>query len=70
MVAKLGIVEEEADESIYWIELIIESTMMRKARLAPLLDEMNQILALVVASQKTMRRNLNPKSKTQNPKSP
>lgn len=63
MIAKLAIVEEEADESIYWLELIVESVMLRKGRLTPLLDEFNQILAMIVASQKTMRRNPNPKSK-------
>jgi four helix bundle protein len=56
MIAKPGIVEEEADESLCWLELIIESAMMRKGLLTPLLNEMNQILAMVVASQKTMRR--------------
>jgi four helix bundle protein len=63
MIAKLAIVEEEADESIYWLELIIKSSMMRKVRLASLVDEMSQILAMVVASQKTLRRGSNPKSK-------
>lgn len=68
MIAKLGIVEEEADESLYWLELIIESGMMRKTLLAPLIDETNQILSMVVASQKTLRRASiqNPKPKIQN----
>ena len=63
MVAKLAIVEEESDESVYWLLLLIESEMVPKGRLAPLVDEMNQILAMVVASQKTLRRGSNPKSK-------
>lgn len=66
MIAKLAVVEEEADESIYWLELIIESRMLSKPRLTPLIDEANQILSMIVASQKTMRRRdaaSNPKSK-------
>jgi four helix bundle protein len=71
MIAKLAVVEEEADETIYWLELIIESRMLSKPRLIPLIDEVTQILAMVVASQKTMRRRdvvSNPKSKIQNRK--
>lgn len=71
MIAKLAVVEEEADESIYWLELIIESRMLSKPRLVPLIDEVTQILAMVVASQKTMRRRdlaSNPKSKIENRK--
>jgi four helix bundle protein len=69
MISKLAIVEEEADESIYWIELLIEAEIFPAKRLAPLLDELNQIVAMAVASQKTLRH-ANPKSPIQNPKSP
>jgi four helix bundle protein len=62
MIAKLAIVEEEADESIYWIELLIESEILPAHRLEELIDELNQIVAITVSSQKTLRRN-NPKSK-------
>jgi len=54
--AKMGIVEEEADESQYWLELIIESGLMTEKRLTGLLDEVNQIVAMVVASIRTARR--------------
>ena len=68
MLAKLAVVEEEADESLYWLELLIESKLMSKRRLESLIDEMSQILAMVVASQKTLGRRAiqNPKSKIQN----
>lgn len=71
MISKLEIVEEEADESIYWLELIVESSMLNKQRLLPLIDEMGQIVAMIVASQKTLRSrnaslNSNPKAKTAN----
>jgi four helix bundle protein len=54
--AKMGIVEEEADESLYWLELIGEGELMKQKRLTALLDETNQIIAMVVASIRTARR--------------
>ena len=54
--AKMGIVEEETDESQYWLELIAEGELMTEKRLAGLLDEINQIVAMVVASIRTARR--------------
>ena len=67
MIAKLAIVEEEADEALYWMELLVEVQLVPKPRLAKLTDDMNQITAIIVASQKTLRCRL-PKSKIQNPK--
>lgn len=66
MVAKLAIVEEEADESVYWLELLADAKLIRAARLAPLIAEINEILSMIVASQKTLRRT---NGKIQNPKS-
>jgi four helix bundle protein len=66
-IAKLAIVEEEADESIYWIELLIEAGILPANRLSNLADELNEIVAMTVPSQKTLRRN-NPKSKIPNRK--
>ncbi len=57
MIAKLAIVEEEADESIYWIELLIESEILPAHRLVELVDDLNQIVAITVSSQKTLRAN-------------
>ena len=51
----MGIVEEEADETIYWIEILVESGLIGKDRVASLLDEANQIVAIVVTSIKTAR---------------
>ncbi len=67
MIAKLAIVEEEADECIYWLELLVEAELMSAKRLNDLIRELNEIVAMVVASQKTLRRR-NPKSKIKNPK--
>ena len=55
-ISKMGIVEEESDETIYWMELLIESGVVRKDDLIPLLDEANQILAITVSSIKTARK--------------
>ena len=68
VVAKLGIVEEECDETGYWLELIVESGALPPHAVAPTADEAHQILAMTVASIKTLRsRSIqNPKSKIQN----
>lgn len=55
-VAKLGIVEEECDESLFWMELLVESGRMPASRLAPLQREGSEILAMTVASIKSARR--------------
>ena len=54
---KLGIVEEEADESIFWLEFIVRAKILPEARLASLIGEANEILSLVVASINTAKRN-------------
>lgn len=54
-VSKLSIVIEEADESCYWLELIIEGQLLAKEKVEPLLDEANQITAIMVASRKTAK---------------
>jgi four helix bundle protein len=70
VIAKLGIVEEEADESIYWMELLVDGGFVPAATLKDLLSEMNEIVAMTVASIKTLRsRNPGPQSKIQNLKS-
>ena len=54
-ISKMGIVEEEADETIYWMELLILSGLVRKSDITNLLDEADQILAMTVSSIKTAR---------------
>lgn len=56
-IAKMGIVEEEADETIYWMELLVESAIIDKDGIADLLDEANQLVAITVSSIKTAKRN-------------
>jgi four helix bundle protein len=50
---KTSIVEEEADESSFWLELIVDAGLMSAKRVKPLLDEADEITAILVASRKT-----------------
>src|ERR1700744_4637958 len=54
---KLRIVEEECDESLFWMEMLIENNLIRPARLGKLAEEAHEILAIVVASAKRARMN-------------
>lgn len=54
-VAKIGIAEEEADESAFWMELIIEGNLLLPAKVALLLKEANELVAIMAASRKTAR---------------
>jgi four helix bundle protein len=66
--AKLGICEEEADEALYWLEIIAELGYIRAELLSNLIVEVNEILAIIVASIRTSRRK-NPQSAIRNPQS-
>jgi four helix bundle protein len=50
---KTNIVEEEADETSFWLELIVDARLMSGKRVQPLLDEADQLTAILVASRKT-----------------
>ena len=52
---KLKIVEEEADETLYWLEIIEKSKLTDKERIAFLSKEVNEILSIVVASIRTSK---------------
>jgi four helix bundle protein len=56
VIAKLRIVEEEADESAYWMELLIESGLLPEARLSELMKETKEIIAMTVASIRTLQK--------------
>lgn len=55
IINKLKIVEEEADETLFWQEMLIEAELVSEARLSDLMAETDQILAMTVASIKTLR---------------
>ncbi len=53
---KMGIVEEETDESLYWMGVLIEAKIMVSKKLEPLMKEGNELLAITVASIKTAKK--------------
>lgn len=55
-IAKLGIVIEEADESCFWLEIIIESGLLKQQLVESLLKESNEITAIMVASCNSIRK--------------
>jgi len=56
-ISKMGTVEEECDESLYWMEMLIESGFLKPGVAGALMKEGEEILSMVVASIKTARRN-------------
>jgi four helix bundle protein len=54
-ISKMGTVEEETDETLYWMEIILEAGLMEETKLAELVKEADEILAMVVASIKTAK---------------
>jgi|SRR5579862_691291 len=58
MIAKLGVVEEEADEPQYWLELLVQAGITELHKVSPLINEAGQIAAMVVASKKTLKASL------------
>ena len=54
-IAKMGIVEEECDEAVYWLELLTEGGAVETPRVEDLMREADEILALVVTSIRTAR---------------
>ena len=52
-VAKLRLVEEEADESAFWLALIIETGLLNPRKVTPLLAEAGEIIAMMASSKKT-----------------
>ena len=52
----LEIALREADETSYWLELLAESGIIKPARLGPLADEANQLIAILVATIRTAKK--------------
>jgi four helix bundle protein len=53
--SKLGIVEQELDESLLWIELLVESGIVSESKLSELMQETNELLAMTVTAIKTIK---------------
>ena len=56
-ISKMGIVVEEADESIFWLEMLAETGVVKHERLVDLLKEANELLAICAASLRTAKHN-------------
>jgi len=67
MISKLSVVEEEADESCFWMELITDHGLAPADKLTPLLREADELTAIMVASRRTLAAR-NPKSRIENRK--
>ena len=55
-ISNLGIVLEEADESLYWMEIIVETNIMKANLLTALMKEANELIAIFVTSLKTAKQ--------------
>lgn len=55
--SRMGIVEEECDEALYWVDVLIELDFVSGKRVEELRKEANEIIAITVASIKTARKN-------------
>jgi four helix bundle protein len=66
-IAKLGTVEEEADESAFWLELIIDAGLMSDSKIRPLLNEASEIVAIMASSKKTTAKSQIANRKSQIP---
>jgi four helix bundle protein len=66
-IAKLGIVEEEANESAFWLELIIETDLLSDAKVKALLVEAGEIVAIMASSKKTAAKSQIANRKSQIP---
>ena len=67
LIAKLALVEEESDETIYWLDLLVGAGIVVEKKLGLLRKETEEVLAMTVASIKTLR--FGDRSQIQNPKS-
>jgi four helix bundle protein len=52
-ISKIGVVEEEAEESCFWLELVIDSGLLTEERIRPLLSEAGELVAIMAASRKS-----------------
>ncbi len=55
-ISKLEVALQELDETLYWLELLIEAEIVAERRLAPLMQEIDERIAIIIASLKTVKR--------------
>jgi four helix bundle protein len=63
-IAKIGVVEEESDESAFWLEVIIEGAFLKEGRVRLLLNEANEITKIMSKSRVSASRNTKVKKRT------
>jgi four helix bundle protein len=68
-IAKMGIVEEEGDETLFWLELLEESELVSATKFAAIKQEANELIAITIASIKTAGRNRSSNSALRTPNS-
>jgi four helix bundle protein len=54
-ISKIGVAVEEADETVFWLEILVETGVIPRVRMEELLAEANELLAILAASQRTAR---------------
>jgi four helix bundle protein len=54
-ISKMGVAVEEADETVFWLEILVETGIVPRARMEKLLAEANELLAILAASLRTAR---------------
>ena len=55
-ISKIGVVVEEADETVFWLEMLVETNIVPMKKMNDLLNEANELLAIFAASQRTARK--------------
>ena len=63
-IAKIGVAEEEADESAYWLEFIVASSLLRESAVKPLMQEAMELGKIFAQSRITARKNMRAGRKT------
>jgi four helix bundle protein len=62
-ISKVGITIEETDESQHWLEMLVEAKIFSPEKRKPLMQEAGELVAILTASAKTARENLNRRTK-------
>jgi four helix bundle protein len=58
-ISKIDVVVEEADETVFWLEMLVETNIVTAKRMDKLLREANELLAIFAASQRTAKKKMN-----------
>ena len=56
-IAKIGVVVEEADETVFWLEMLVDCEIFSEAKMKDMIQEGNELLAIFAASQSTAKKN-------------